>query len=117
MPIKWNIAVLMFMFLATMLFAIMEKGAAPAAYAGTEGTYVLDALSQLDIVTFLNPVNYFLAFMDMGPLAVLADIILFDYAMFEEGSWQWIKYFFWCISFGWLISLVIALGRGVGSSA
>lgn len=117
MPVKWNIAVLMFMFGCTILFALIEKGAAPGAYTNIEGVYVLDAFAQISIVDFINPVNYVLAFFGMGDLAVLLDAILFDYAMFEEGAWQWVKYFFWTISFGWLISMVIALGRGVGSSA
>ena len=115
MPVKWNIAVLMFMFGCTMLFAILEEGADPAAYAGTDGVYVLEALSRVTLVSFVNPLNYVGAFFGLGEFSALVDAILFDYAMFETGSWVWVKYLFWTIGFGWFISLIVALGRGVGS--
>lgn len=113
MPIKWTIAILMFMLLSTIMFAVVEKGT-----GDVEGTRVLETLSDIQVNDIVNPANWVMNFftgknVEWGK--ALLDAALFNYTMFESGSWQWVKFFFWTISFAWLVSLVITLMRGTSS--
>lgn len=114
MSIKWTIAILMFMLLSTMVFAIVEKGT-----SDVEGTGVLETLAEIRVQDIVSPVNWVMNFFSGKSLdwaKSLLDAALFNYTMFEIGPWQWIKYFFWTISFAWLITTVVALGRGTSQS-
>ena len=113
MPIKWTIAIMMFMLLATVLFGIVEKGEGTVA-----GTGVFDTLSEIQVQDIVNPANWVINFFTGDSIEwskALLDAAMFNYTMFESGAWQWIKFFFWCISLSWIVSLVITLMRGTSS--
>ena len=113
MPIKWTISVLMFMLLCTVIFAIVEKGSGTAY-----GTGVLETLSDITVSDVINPAQWVINVFSGDAFewaSALLNAVMFDYAMFSTGGWEYVRYFFWTISFGWLISLVITMMRGVGS--
>jgi hypothetical protein len=130
MSIKWSVAILMFMLVCTIAFSIMDKGAsAPADFTTTRANteyatdcghrFVLDALTEIKIQDVLYPQNWVINFFSGKTkcwMQAWLHAALFDYAMFDHSGWVWIKYFFWCISFAWLIATIVAIGRGVSSS-
>ena len=114
MSIKWTLAILMFMLLSTMIFAIVEKGTGEV-----EGSGVLETLSEVSVHDIVNPANWVINFFSGRSIEwgkALLNAALFNYTMFETGAWQWVKFFFWTISFAWLVSTLVTLTRGTSQA-
>ena len=114
MPINKTAAVFMLMLLCSIIFAIAEKGANPAY-----GTTVLESLAEISLMDIINPANWVINFVTGKSFEwgeALLSAATFNYAMFESGPWALVKYFFWILTFAWLVALVITLMRGTSSA-
>ena len=113
MSIKWTVFIFIFMLGCSVLFAIIEQST-----TNVGGATVMEELSAISVWQLVNPVSYLQAlFTDSGWVNALLDAALFNYAMFQDGAWVYVRYFFFAIGLAWLVSLVVTLARGVATSA
>ena len=103
---------LFFMFGCSILFAIVEQGSSEP-----QVVTVLEQLDDFSIWRVLNPINIITGFFTgEGSMQALISIALFDYKMFESGSWQFVRYMMLIPPLVWLIATGVAMVRGTSSA-
>lgn len=113
MSAKWFIGLVMLHILLTIISGICEMTSISAADIGR-----IQLLMQPDVPAYTNPVGAVFSYMTAtwDYIENLWGIFWFDYAFFQ-GSWLYLRYcLFMPVSVGVIVTLVIAVVRGVGGS-
>lgn len=108
--------ILLIMIGCTMVFAMLDNAA--GGTAGMQGSSILDRINNFNLLSLVNPLEFadVLIFNDRDNfIGGLVDAALFNYGMFETGSYVWVKYVFWTMGLSWIVAFAFAL-RGTSSA-
>jgi len=85
-------------------------------FGTTEAGVFYHLLTDYKELSFTNPLVAVGTFVTVtwSYIKTIWAMFWFDYAFFE-GYWEIVRYFFWCISLGVIVSLILAAVRGVSS--
>ena len=112
MSTKWLIGLATLWMICTITSLFLE-----AQQYGTGQLTTLYALLSPDFPSLSNPIGLIIAVISVAPeyLDYLWDLLWWNYSFFT-GGWEIVKYvFFFPLSVGLVVSLILAFVRGVGS--
>jgi hypothetical protein len=114
MPLKWTLVLLIVLIASSIVLGIIDKG---AGYGGTNPIETIHALTTTTSGESKGILGIAASFFtDSGAWAsALFAMVFFDYAIFNQGYWSTVQYFFWAIGLAWFISLILAI-KGTSSS-